>query len=235
MITALAWATIVGANPTINDVLSTNFRSATFTARKVRGIQSELKKINDDFAQSYRFTSTAVSIKEPFKIRLEAKVEDTSIVFIVNGPNKVVRAPRSGINIKDNVAKDPGKRQTPLDFGFLTPALFEDLMDAKFVRNDRATGALVFDLTFKKRFNYSQRHRVWIEPKSRAMVMREWYAAGDGRLMATFLYAGHKIEGTTAFPTRYEVRNADNRVAGTMELRDLKINPTLSDDLFKVN
>ena len=37
-----------------------------------------------DFSQSYRFKSSEVWIKEPFKLKMESKVQDMKITFIVN-------------------------------------------------------------------------------------------------------------------------------------------------------
>ncbi|MFX4918095.1 hypothetical protein ABTB83_19165, partial [Acinetobacter baumannii] len=88
---------------------------------------------------------------------------------------------------KENLAKSPGKRQTWLDFGIVTPALFSGLFDAKFVRNDRETGAVVFDLTYPASLDDSSRQRVFIDPVKKVVHRREWYGQ-DGKLKAIFTY-----------------------------------------------
>lgn len=219
----------------IKDVWQTGLRDASFTAVVTTGNQRELAKINKDFANSYRFKSSTVKLKEPMKLRLESKVEDQNILFIVNGVNRLVRVPQSNINIRENLAKSPGKRQTLLDFGMITPSLFNDFFTAKFIRNDRATGDLVFDMNYVPRLDDSTRHRVWIDPQKRYVTKREWYSQIDGRLLATFLYENPKSDGGVWFPTRVTVKNADNKVAGITDYKGLSINGGIDDSLFKVN
>lgn len=72
------------------------------------------------------------------KLRMEARVEDTDIYFIVNGGKKLVRVPRANITTKDDVSKSPGKRQTPLDFGLLTPSPFPPFPSE--IHSDRRKG-----------------------------------------------------------------------------------------------
>ncbi|MBS1705956.1 MAG: outer membrane lipoprotein-sorting protein [Armatimonadetes bacterium] len=235
MLIAATLSMLLGAQPTIQECIPNNFKSATFVAEKVKGIQSELAKINKDFGTAYRFAKTSVWLEEPFKLRLESAVEDTSFTFIMNGPIKVAKAPRSKLSIKENVGKKPGKRQTAFDFGLLTPALMSDLFDAKFIREDRATGAYVFDLTYKKSLDDETKNRVWMDPKRDVMLKREWYSQIDGRLMAIFTYSDFVQQNGVNFPTAYEVKNADNKLAGAIRYKNLKLNTPIDDSYFKVN
>jgi len=219
----------------IKDSVHPGFKDASFTAVVKTGNQRELAKINKDFANSYRFKSSTVRMKEPFKLRLESKVEDQNILFILNGTQRLVRVPQSNVNIRENLAKSPGKRQTALDFGMLTPSLFNDFFTAKFVRNDRTTNNLVFDMSYVPRLDDTTRHRVWVDPQKKFVTKREWYSQLDGRLLATFLYENAKLEGGVWFPTRVTVKNADNKVAGVTEYQGLKVNSGLEDSLFKTN
>lgn len=217
--------------PGVDDIVSRGFRDAAFIGRVTKSAQSELGKINKDFANSYRFSYSKVMLKEPFMMRLESKVDDTDILFILNGPTRIVRIPRARISQRENLAKAPGKRQTLLDFGLLTPSLFKNFLIAKFVRNDRATGDLVFDLRYEKVLDDSSRYRVWVDPDKRYITKREWYNQED-RHLATFLYENPVKDGTTYFPTRITVRNVDNKVAGITEYEGVKINDGLADSLF---
>ncbi len=219
----------------IKDVWQAGLRDASFTAQVSTGNQRELAKINKDFANSYRFKSSTVKMKEPFKLRLESKVEDQNILFIVNGTTRLVRVPQANVNIHENLAKSPGKRQTALDFGMITPGLFNELFTSKFVRNDRATGDVVFDLTYIPKLDDTTRHRVWVDPQKKFVTKREWYSQIDGRLLATFTYENPKQSGGVWFPTRVTVRNADNKVAGVTDYTNLVVNGGLDDSLFKTN
>lgn len=228
---------LVPLQPKIGDYWQSNLRDATFNARAVSANQAELRKINKDFAQSYRMmgNSGLVRLKEPFKLRIEGKEDDTVIQFILNGTKRVVRVPRSGLSVPSNLAKKPGQRQTLLDFGVLVPSLFKDLFEAKYVRNDRATGEPVFDFFYFKGLDDDSRNRVWVDPKKGITTKREWYSQLDGRLMATFTYENPREINGIWFPTRVTVRNADNKVAGVMAYENIKINTGLGDDLFKVD
>ncbi|CAN5537094.1 hypothetical protein BH11ARM2_BH11ARM2_30610 [soil metagenome] len=227
-------ALLVGAAlaPNIEDYTQKNLKDATFVAKKVRATQRELQKINDDFGMSYRFDSIKFSYKEPFNLRAEAKVEETSAPYIINGTSQVFRVPRLKVNTKLNLAHAPGRRQTPLDFGVLTPALFDGFMNAKFVRLDRATGAQVFDLTYAGDDD-SSRHRVWVDPEKGITIRREWYNQ-PGTQLATFFYENpEKVNGVWV-PTRMTVKNTDDKVAGITEYSSIKINQGLPDSLFEL-
>jgi hypothetical protein len=44
----------------------------------------ELRKINKDFANAYRFRRMTVYYKEPLKLRLESEVQSQRIIYILN-------------------------------------------------------------------------------------------------------------------------------------------------------
>lgn len=231
---ALALATLTQSNPSIQTYALEALKDVSFTQRIVSGNQRELRKINQDFANSYRFTSAKVWMKEPFMLRMESNVDDTQIFFLVNGTRKLVRIPRSRINIKDDVSMSPGKRQTAFDFGLMPPSLFRDLFQPSFVRMDRATGDAVFDVTYVPRLKDKTRHRVWLDPERKALTKREWYGQ-DGGLMATFVLEDFvRLEGMW-LPGKVTVRNADNAVAGVTRYESVKVNQGLAASLFEID
>lgn len=225
------------ADPTIQSYVQTSFKDVAFTAKVQTANQKELAKINQDFAKSYRFKSSNVWLKEPMKLRMESRVEDTDIFFIVNGGKKLVRVPRANINQRDDVSKAPGKRQTPLDFGLLTPSLFQSFFSAKYVRTESRgdfAGDLVFDLTYIPSLDDSSRHRVWVDPKMKFTAKREWYSQA-GYLMATFTYEQPKLEDGVYMPTKVTVKNADGKFGGSTQYLNVRVNVGLEDSLFKVD
>lgn len=237
MITLAASLLLAGMDSKINEFWQADLKDATFNARAVSANQAELRKINKDFAQSYRLmgNSGLVRLKDPMKLRIDGKEDDTVVQFILNGGKRLVRVPRSGLSIPTDVSKRPGQRQTWLDFGVLSPALFKDLFQAKFVRNDRQTSEPVFDLTYFPNLDDDSRNRIWVDPKKGITTKREWYSQLDGRLMATFLYEAPRQVNGVWFPSKVTVKNADNKVAGVMQYENLKINAGIADDLFKVD
>lgn len=198
--------------------------------KPVKGEQSELRKINKDFATSYKFSYLKVYYKEPLMLRAESRVEGTDLYYMISGGRKKYLIPKIHISTVQNIAHAPGKRQTMMDFGLLTPSLFADLMNAEFIRTDPDNGDLVFDLTYKA--DDRSRYRVWVDPQKRFITKRVWFAQ-DGHEMATFTYAQPEEVNGVWFPTRGTVRNADRVVAGITEMTQIRVNEGLKDSLFK--
>jgi outer membrane lipoprotein-sorting protein len=219
------------ASQNINDYVQKNFDDAALTARVKFANQKELAKINDDFGKSYRVPYTDIKVKEPFMLRLETKVEDTQVLYIINGPQLLIRIPRIKVNSRQDLSKAPGRRQTLLDFGMLTPSLFTGLFEAKFVRLDRATNDVVFDVTYPKSLDDTSRHRVWIDPQKKFVTKREWYSQ-RGRQLATFFYTEPIQVSGVWMPTKMQVKNVDGKLAGETFYTGLKVNQNLSDALF---
>src|ERR1041384_1979203 len=107
------------------DSYTQSIKDISFNMDTKTGNQTELKKISKDFAEAYRFDHLTFKIKDSFQIRGETKVEDTSILMIMNDGIRVFRAPRQNLNIKKDVREHPGQRQTIFEFGLVTPQLFD--------------------------------------------------------------------------------------------------------------
>jgi outer membrane lipoprotein-sorting protein len=220
---------------TWHDIVQPSFQDSTFVGKAVTASAKELKKISSDFAVSYRFLGQEVQakLKEPFMVRLDATIEETKLQAIYNGDRRVFKIPQNRLSKQENLSDSPGKRETVLDFGILTPSLFENLFDATFIRVDRETGALVFDLTYKRpRFDDSSRQRVWVDKEKRYVTKRLWFAQ-DGHEMATFLYENPQFQSGVWFPSRAVVKNVDGMVAGVTEYQAVRINSGLADRLFQ--
>ncbi len=223
-----------GALPSgdIDRYFQSDLHDATFVARVLKADQRELSKINTDFGQSYRFETTTIHIKEPFKLRIDAKVDDTSLLYIENGPIQLIKIPRVSIRQRSDLSNKPGRRQTPFDFGLLTPALFEDFYQARFVRTDRATGEPVFDITYVPHLGDTSRSRIWVDATHRIISKREWYGQ-DGHQEATFYYTNPERVNGVWLPTRLEVKNIDSAVAGITRYESIKVNTGLPDSEFE--
>ncbi len=231
----LTLAVLAPAQPDIDDVLQKGLQDATFTTVVKVGSVSKLRKINDDFVNSYRVKESLVRMKEPFMLRVDAKVDgSTDASFVLNGGIRVFRVPGAKIVVRQDVSKKPGQRQTALDFGIVTPSLFKDLFDARYVRTDRETGDYVFDLTYKAGLDAAARFRIWVDPAKKYTTKREWYNRRD-RQLATFFYSQPKQLAGVWLPTRCTVKNADNEVAGETWYEEMKANTGLSDSIFSTN
>jgi outer membrane lipoprotein-sorting protein len=225
---------IVGAQASYDwhDIVQTNFKDASFTAKAVKGNQKELQKINKEFAYSYRFDSMDAKIKEPAKLRVETVVEESRVFYIVSGTKKHYNL-GGRAKYTEDVSKAPGKRQTALDFGIITPSMFQDPFVAKFLRVDRDSGDLVFDLTYQTpKYDDTSRHRVWVDKAKRYITKRVWFNQEGGQL-ATFIYENPKNKDGVWFPTRCTVKNNDDKVAGITEYTKMEINAGIADSVFK--
>jgi outer membrane lipoprotein-sorting protein len=213
-----------------------NLKDVSFKAVIVKGAQAELRKINSDFGQAYKFDYANVKLKEPFMLRVESVVEDQSVLVISQGPRVKYRVPRANLNVVENLSGAPGRRQTFLDFGLLTPSLFEELFQAKFVRMDRATGDPVFDISYQPSSHYhdTSRHRVWIDPERHIVAKSEWYNQG-GDLLATFYYAAPKRINGVWIATDLTVKNAEDKLAGETRYDNVAINAGLPNSDFAIN
>lgn len=234
MITILAASALLlaGQSPSIDDVLQTGFRDASFQVRVSYANQAELSKINKDFGSSYKFKTMDVKLKEPFMVLMTGNVEDTSVRFVLNGSTRLFSVPKIGLKQKENLDDEPGKRQTPLDFGFLTPSMFKGLFEATFVRKDRATGDYVFDIRYNPKYDYKSYYRVWVDPAKKYITKREWYR--KDRQLATFFYSEPVNQDGLWLPTHLLVKNVDDKRAGETEYLAMKVNTGLSDDLFRL-
>jgi outer membrane lipoprotein-sorting protein len=236
MTTLLALTTLaIGiADPSIDDIVQKNLHDASFLAKIDMMSQKELVKIKKDFGTSYRIKETKFWIKDPHKIRAEAKVQDTQVIYVVNGPKRYAKVPRTGFVFTENNDDAPGKRQTFLDFGVMTSSMFSDPFEAKFVRTDRATGDYVFDITYNdKKYNDTSRHRVWVDPQKRYTTKREWYSQG-GKQLAIFYYENVVNQDGVWMPTKVTVKNVEGKVGGITSYANLKVNEGIDESLFKI-
>ncbi|HVT14490.1 MAG TPA: outer membrane lipoprotein-sorting protein [Fimbriimonadaceae bacterium] len=229
-ILALTALTAVFQGPGI-DQYTQPIKDIAFTVDVKTGNQMALRKISGDFGEGYRFEHVSFKIKDSFQIRGETKVDDTSVLMLMNNGIRIFRAPGKG-GFKMDVRKKPGQRQTIFEFGIVTPDLFDDFMVSRFVRNDRATGEAVFDINFNPRFGDKTRYRVWIDPARKFTAKKEWYGQ-DGNLKATFLFTNPEKVGSFWVPTVATVMNSEGTTAGVLSYGHFRINAGMDDSIFK--
>jgi len=227
----LCASSVMAQSQDINDYVQNRLHDLRATVKQQTANQRELEKINRDFANSYRIKQMTARYKEPSKMRLESKVGVVNVVYIINGNRKHVSA--GPIKTTDDISNAPGKRQSLMDFGILTPG-FMKLVNAKFLRYDHESGGRypVFELTWANSDDTSK-HIVWMDGKTRTVVKRQWYNQ-EGKLMAIFYYK-NPVEAAPGIwiPTRVEVYNAEGKLGGVTTYVDLHVNEGLPDSLFQ--
>jgi outer membrane lipoprotein-sorting protein len=222
-----------GVEPKIQDYVQKGFKDASMSGKIEVMKQSELVKIKRDFANNYRINGAKLFLKEPHMIRIEAKLQDTDVLFVQNGVKRLAKIPRAGINSKESFDKAPGKRTTVLDFGLVTPSMFDDPFNPKFVRTDRESGDQVFDLFYTPRYDDTARNRIWIDAEKKLLTRREWYSQ-EGRHLATFLYQEPKSENGGWIATKVTVLNSEGKIAGITRYTSSTINTGIAASLFAI-
>ena len=167
-------------------------------------------------------------------LRVDSKIEETRMTYTLNGTTQLMAVPNLRLKQRTNLSNAPGRRQTMLDFGFLTASLFDgSLYTSKFIRVDRATSAVVFDIGYVSKYNDTSRHRVWIDPVKHYIQKREWYNR-TGNLLATFTFENPVEKKGIWLPTVLTVRNVDNVIAGQTRYEDMKVNEGIAESIFSV-
>jgi outer membrane lipoprotein-sorting protein len=221
----------VSADPTFKDLIQTNLKDLSMKATVAEKNLGELRKIGRDFYLAYRFSEMTVLYKSPSKMRLESQYQNARAIYILSGAKKYILIPSLNHKSTDELAEQPGKRQSMLDFGLIDKGVAE-FMKGEYVRTDRETGQWVFDLRYQY-YDDTSRHRVWVDPKTKVIMKREWFGQ-TGNLKATFYYKDVKEVAKGIFmPTRAEVRNVEGKKAGETVNQDIRANTgDVSDSSF---
>src|SRR5689334_8467721 len=114
MITTTLATMILGGfqSQSIDSYLQSGLKDIAFSLAITKRNMSELAKIDQGYVQQYSLDSMTIRAKEPFKLRLDAKSDETTGVTVINGTNKLISIPALRIKKRSNVASQPGQRQT---------------------------------------------------------------------------------------------------------------------------
>jgi len=223
-----ALASAVQAAPDIHALTSTPVKTLQLSSEIVTENQDELKKIDGDIALAYRLHRGSMAYGQPGKLRIDASIPHLATgYYIINGNQKLTVAPFVH-NVQDTTGA-PGKRQTLLDFGLVPPELLI-YYNATFLR--RESGLLVFQIQ-PKQTGETQKDLVWIDPKTHITAQRYNYNR-DGKLVKWFLYKNPRLVGGIYVPTRVELYNTENKLAGATVYQNIRVNSPLSEALFKI-
>jgi len=228
---AILVSLITFSSPTLDDIVCSKLEDLSFTASIETAIRKELKKINKDFAFSYEAEGIRVLYKEPLKLKVSTLYNGQEAVYVIKGDTKYYHVPRLNLKRKDNIAEEPGKRQTLLDFGLITKSMKESFLNGNYVRTD-SDGNYVFDLRYQYKKDYT-RFRVWVDPQKKYIVKKMWYNQ-HGELMATFEYSEPVHVNSVWFPGKIVVKNAEGKLAGISRISNVKVNTGIPDSEFSL-
>lgn len=221
--------TAYAAPPSIQSLTSVSVKTLQASSEIVTENQDELKKIDGDIALAYRLHRGSMAYEQPGKIRIEATIPHIATgYYIINGNQKLTVAPF--VHKVQDTTGAPGKRQTLLDFGLVPPELLTDYK-ATFLRKE--SGLWCFQLQ-PKQAGETQKDLVWIDPKTHVTTQRYNYNR-DGKLVKWFLYKNPILAAPGVYvPTRVELYNSENKLAGATVYEGIRVNQPLSDSLFKI-
>lgn len=227
---ALALAPLAAASavPSINSLTSANIKTLQASSEIVTENQDQLKTIDGDIALAYRLHRGSLVYEQPGKLRIEASIPHLATgYYVINGNRKLTVAPF--VHKVQDTTGAPGKRQTLLDFGLVPPELLTDY-NVTFLR--RESGLLCFQVQ-PKQAGETQKDLVWIDPKTHITAQRYNYGR-DGKLTKWFLYKNPvQIAPGIYVPTRVELYNTQNKLAGATVYQNVKVNQPVSESLFK--
>ncbi len=216
-------------SPDINKYTSTNVKTLQLSSDIVTENQGELKKISGDIALAYRLHRGSMQYEQPGKLRINASVPIFGAGhYTINGNKKATVAPF--YHRVQDVTGAPGKKQTLLDFGLVPPELLSEY-DATYLGVQN--GLVEYQLLPKIKTE-PLKNIVWIDPKTKITVQRYNYDR-DGKLSKWFLYKNPaQIAPGVYIPTRVELYNPQNKLAGATVYQNIKVNQPLSEDTFKI-
>ena len=188
-----------------------------------------LKKISNEFAQSYRFAGSEMYYKEPGKLKIISKAGLLDVSYVINGNTKVVRA--IGIHKTIDITHSPGQLQGAFVVGLLTPSWL-DLMNITSKGSAKIDGrnTLVYEAHFieEPRGAY---YKFFVDP-ARKYVVRQEQFYGEGRLKMTTRFLNPVNQKGFWLPTKTEVLNAEGKLGAVTKMQILGINTGLPDSLF---
>jgi outer membrane lipoprotein-sorting protein len=232
MLAVLAAANVAGlaahAAVTLEEY-ATPIKDVTCQSVIVSRDMDALKKISNEFAQSYRFAESTMYYKEPHKFRVDSKAGIVGVKYVINGNRKVLKA--GVINKRWDISKDPGQRQSAITIGLVT-AGWAGLLDNSYLGDKTINGTrtVLFESHFKGQPTGSY-YKLYIDPERRYVVRSEQFH-GDGKLKVSMNFLNPKKVNGHWVPTQTKVYNPQGQLGAVTELRNVRVNSGLDDDLF---
>ena len=227
----LALALILGgsapAAPPLQQFASTGLKTLSLSSQITTENQSELRKIPGDIALAYRLHRGAMQYMQPGLLRVSASIPLLgSGYYVVNGNRTLTVAPF--VHKVRDVTGAPGKKQTLMDFGLIPPELFQDY-NAAFVERDGQYD--VYNVTPKQK-SETYRYQVWIDPKTKITEKRMDYDRHGVLTKLVYYKEPLQIAAGIYIPTRLELYNADNKLAGVTVYQGVRVNQPISASTF---
>jgi outer membrane lipoprotein-sorting protein len=227
-----------GAQKSLEAFAQPNLRDLTASFKVLTHNDRELEKIGKGYTDAYTLDSQQFFFKEPDRVRFQGKRGLVSVLRISNGNRQMQEV--GGLAVlknrrMENLDKKPGKADTILDLGVLTPGLIGG-MESKWVRTEARDGKKLEVFEFWHKADPRLRQTLWIDPGTKIVVDRIEHhrAASKPGFKKRFVYTEPKQFDGVWLPTRVAVYNGENKLAGTARYDSIKVNTGLPDKLFKL-
>jgi outer membrane lipoprotein-sorting protein len=197
------------------------------------------RRISKDFGRIYEWMQKShgdlqLHFKEPDKIRIDGRFGASKGVFIVNGPEQVVRLSGLGLNVKTNLGDTPGKRKTLLDFGLISSD-YLSYTEAQYLNDRPFNGVMcaVFRISYRDKSKDTSHRLVWIDPRTKVTLKREEYSQ-DGKLRSIWYYHDpQQVAPGIYMPSTIEIDDNEGHLAGETAYRNVKVNQDIADSMFQ--
>lgn len=227
-------ASVVGNDLKIRAEQATQgLKDLSLTCKVTYCNMQELKKVSKDFTQRYEIKTSTLMYKSPDKIKMEGKLGLIKMKMVINGDKKAFIIPAVGYNKKENIKNKPHKRQSDLDIGMFSDSLWRDYIVNK-VEIEKGENGSVYKLTFCRENAKSRKMICWVDADSLKLLKQENFES-DGRRIVRYVYSNHKrVDNCIWVPSKIDVYNNDEKLAGTIEYEDIEANTGISDSEFKL-
>ncbi len=224
---AMLFGRSVLAAPPLQQFASAGIKTLSASSEITTENQSELRKIPGDIALAYRLHRGAMQYMQPGLLRVSTSIPLLgSGYYIVNGNRTLTVAPF--VHKVRDVTGAPGKKQTLMDFGMIPPELFADY-NATFVSKDGSD--YVYNVTPKLK-SETYRYEVWIDPATKITAKRVDYDRHGVMTKQVYYKDPVQIAPGIFVPTRLELYNSSNKLAGVTVYQNIKVNQPISASTF---
>ena len=189
--------------------------------------KDELRKIDKGFAQTYEFKEASLWFKYPDKLKMSGKVGLVRVEYIMNGDVQIIRVPALHVSKRETFEKHE-KRQTPLDVGVLSDAIWRDY-DVSYEGEKQIDGNKTYVLFLEHKPTHGTQ-RLWIEVGTFKLLRREKYKYG--KIEKRFDYQDSKRIDGVWVPGKLEAYSPAGKLAGVTEYRNIKVNTRIPDSQF---
>jgi len=238
LLSALVGAAVLcGANPALaqkelSDYVQPGLKDLSATVAVVSKNDRELEKIGKSYVQAYGVGKQDLAAKEPGRLRYEARQGLLTFRSVTNGSRKLTEVGMLRVRKVEDLSGKPGKGDTLLDVGLITPSWLEKV-DSRWLRTETRDGKAleVFEYTYKG--DPDAPRTLWLDPATRTVVESVQHNRSEKPgFKKRIVYTDLKQVNGVWLPTRATMYNTENKVAGVLRYDNIMVNSGLPDNLF---